>query len=700
MKYVQMNLKELRDRGLAGRQQFQQPNAQPMNPDETPRPPMHRPYQPPLPPYPTLPQRLSIDMIHETVRQVESCMNQDVRSTLARIRYKVEPPATQLDRLAQQFQQEARATWNSAGLSYHERQIEAADDQVAMALITEIRSVCDWCEQNRLLEAKRDTRPIELAVLTEDEKRLNMLYDWLCHKWKFGRGTERALGQIVKAPSPRAMEPRVGVNGLEKHAGIKRKREAQDSLGRAGAERLFKGEAGNPFEQQSQPLKFATIAPPRNTNTSTASPRALPTTNSSGYQRQAPAHAGPQVPHSTTRMPVVLDLCSSSDDEARLSARTPAAKSPLKLRTTEMTPDVSTKPATMTNTSPGGVRRRTSRFSHVDLTWALDRTRTGRRPKSDPGPIYPKKPKIISRKESTLANPKFRVLGRGPQAGIFTEPPSHPVYSAIHTANIQGKSHAAIQHLDEMARRMSEAAKAVSSSIPSYPVPVAQQYNPVAPAYANTPNFVFQHQPANGSSQYYQAPDGRIFFADPSMQQYPHPQNIPQPPPPTTYPQMASKIPYRMTAPVPPHALHQSHTYHVSPPQAPAPRITSRPIPLNAKKDPIKPPSATKAAPKPKSSAIPSRSKSTSTLASDVLRAIGKHPTLPSLNAPLDDLLNKKAFTKYNPSLKSRLVDGRARQEGEISMAKAQSRTVQEAKDWWERKLGLVGWSCWAVSRK
>lgn len=162
------------------------------------------PRQSPVRARPTLPKpaphRLSIEMIHETVRQIESCMSAELKSSLTRIRLNVEPPASRLDRLVKQFEHQQRVTGRSTGLSFLEKQIEAADDQVAVALLTEVRLTLSTCEPKL---AAYDRVPM---VFSEDAQRLKMLYDWLCHKWKFGKEQVRSMAQAVSPSDVSAIQ--------------------------------------------------------------------------------------------------------------------------------------------------------------------------------------------------------------------------------------------------------------------------------------------------------------------------------------------------------------------------------------------------------------------------------------------------------------------------------------------------------------
>ncbi|RMZ78145.1 hypothetical protein DV738_g4053, partial [Chaetothyriales sp. CBS 135597] len=135
--------------------------------------------------YRPLPTVFGIDMIKEVIAELEACTSDGVKSSRARLQENVRPAAARLDHHLDSFEQQQQSG-KKTGLGWIEKQIEAADGQVVIALITEVRLLASLCRENMFSPPQNSSKATEGASLVDDAKRLRMLSSRLCRWWNNG----------------------------------------------------------------------------------------------------------------------------------------------------------------------------------------------------------------------------------------------------------------------------------------------------------------------------------------------------------------------------------------------------------------------------------------------------------------------------------------------------------------------------------
>ncbi|RMD43940.1 hypothetical protein DV735_g1218, partial [Chaetothyriales sp. CBS 134920] len=156
--------------------------------------------------YKPLPAILGIGMIEEALAEIGACTSEGVKSGLARLQENVRPAATRLDHHIRTFEQQQQ-TGRKTGLCGIEKQIDAADTQVAMAVLTEVRLMASTCKQRLDSHRQNSYKASEAVSLFDDSNRLQTLYSRLCRLWKQGKEGGFTGDQIASSGRVSTAEP-------------------------------------------------------------------------------------------------------------------------------------------------------------------------------------------------------------------------------------------------------------------------------------------------------------------------------------------------------------------------------------------------------------------------------------------------------------------------------------------------------------
>ncbi|RMZ88326.1 hypothetical protein DV736_g4439, partial [Chaetothyriales sp. CBS 134916] len=187
-----------------------------------------------------LPTILGIGMINEALAEIGACTSQAVKSGLAKLQDNVRPAAARLDHHTHSFEQQQRSG-KKTGLCWIEKQIEAADAQVATALLTEVRLMASMCKQKQDAHEQDSRKAAEAVALSDDSKRLQILYSRLSLWWRHAKDVECTADQIAWSGKVS------GTDASLWKQGTKRPRSEVDA-------------DADEFNRRARPLKFAAVA--------------------------------------------------------------------------------------------------------------------------------------------------------------------------------------------------------------------------------------------------------------------------------------------------------------------------------------------------------------------------------------------------------------------------------------------------------